>query len=66
MGLGCLGQSWCVSGVSGARRGYVLEHQGCVLEGSWGVMGGSWRDPGKSWKLPGSILETFLQNFLPS
>ena len=64
--LGCLGQSWCVLGVSGMRLACVLERLGGVLGPSWSVLGGSWRGFGESWRLLGSFLGVFSEVFMPS
>ena len=63
MGLGCLGLSWCISGVSGARLGYVLKRQGCVLEGSWSHLGASWQGLGGILGSLGGFLGAFWEHF---
>ena len=61
--LGCLGQSWCVLGVSGMRLGCVLERLESVLEVSWGHLGASWEDLGGVLASLGGFLGAFWEYF---
>ena len=63
--LGCLGQSWCVLGVSGMRLGCVLERLESVLEVSWGHLGASWEDLGGVLASLGGFLGAFWEYFMP-